>query len=469
MESVHPSYAPFMTSILIVEDDAAIATPLVRAIEREGFAVQHVTSGNDALAARVATTSISCSSTSPCPTSTASTCAARCATRDNWLPIVILTARSEESDVVIGLDAGADDYVTKPFRLAELLAACACVCGSRRRGTATVQESASTRRRTVRGRTKWSSTSRPRSSISSHCSSPTPGRVVSRQRIMHEVWDEHYYGSTRTLDMHISSLRKKLGDDPTQPAFHHAPSAESASVSKPAETTGMRRRLLTSTLTIVIATVVLFGIPLAFVLDRVVHDEAQSQLDRDATRVARASSAREAPLDQSPDGPHGRAPATRSLRRQGHRAVARRRTLTTREPERATLLATAVGPNGTEVRCSRRSATSTGAWRRALLVVVLVAIVALGGAIAAFVRAERRLADPLARLARSANRLGDRGLLALHSPERRQEIDEIAEALDRSAARIDRLLLAERSFSAHAEPPAPVRPHRPPAAHRRAR
>ena len=45
------------------------------------------------------------------------------------------------------------------------------------------------------------------------------GRVVSRQRIMHEVWDEHYYGSTRTLDMHISSLRRKLGDDPTQPRF----------------------------------------------------------------------------------------------------------------------------------------------------------------------------------------------------------------------------------------------------------
>ncbi len=45
------------------------------------------------------------------------------------------------------------------------------------------------------------------------------GRVVSRQRIMHDVWDEHYFGSTRTLDMHISSLRKKLGDDPTHPRF----------------------------------------------------------------------------------------------------------------------------------------------------------------------------------------------------------------------------------------------------------
>ena len=43
------------------------------------------------------------------------------------------------------------------------------------------------------------------------------GHVVSRQRIMHDVWDEHYYGSTRTLDMHISSLRKKLGDDPAKP------------------------------------------------------------------------------------------------------------------------------------------------------------------------------------------------------------------------------------------------------------
>ena len=110
-----------MTSILLVEDDLAIAQPLLRALEREGFDVAHVTHGDDALDAPGAA-STSCCSTSPCPTSTASRSAGRCATRDERLPIIMLTARSEETDIVVGLDAGADDYITKPFRLAELLA-----------------------------------------------------------------------------------------------------------------------------------------------------------------------------------------------------------------------------------------------------------------------------------------------------------------------------------------------------------
>ena len=66
--------------------------------------------------------STSCSSTSRCPTSTASRCAGTLRRQDERLPIIMLTARSEETDIVVGLDAGADDYITKPFRLAELLA-----------------------------------------------------------------------------------------------------------------------------------------------------------------------------------------------------------------------------------------------------------------------------------------------------------------------------------------------------------
>jgi signal transduction histidine kinase len=211
----------------------------------------------------------------------------------------------------------------------------------------------------------------------------------------------------------------------------------------------MRRRLLTSTLTIVIATVALFGIPLAFVLDRVVHDEAQSQLDRDATRVARELG-KDDTLEHAPEV---LAAELQRLVPSDDRVVLHwpgGRRLATREPERTALLATAVGPKGTEVSVQAPVDDVDARVARALLVVGLVAAVALGGALLLSFVQSAQLARPLARLARSANRLGI-GDFSLSTPRSGvQEIDDIADALDRSAARIDRLLLAERSFSAHA-------------------
>src|SRR4051794_8152966 len=211
----------------------------------------------------------------------------------------------------------------------------------------------------------------------------------------------------------------------------------------------MRRRLLTSTLSIVIATVALLGIPLAFVLDRVVHDEAQSQLDRDATRVVKAL----AEGDTMQHQPEVLRSELRKLVPADDRVEVRwpdGRQLSTQKPERAALLATAVGPNGTEVSVQAPVDDVDARVARALLVVGLVAAVALGGALLLSFVQSAQLARPLARLARSANRLGI-GDFSLSTPRSGvQEIDDIADALDRSAARIDRLLLAERSFSAHA-------------------
>src|SRR3982074_729381 len=135
----------------------------------------------------------------------------------------------------------------------------------------------------------------------------------------------------------------------------------------------MRRRLLTSTLTIVIATVALFGIPLAFVLDRVVHDEAQSQLERDATRVAQELGKGNTLQPE----PHRLVPSD-------NRVVVRwpgGRQLATQEPERAALLATAVGPEGTEVTVQAPVDDVDARVASALLVVGLVAVVAFGGAL----------------------------------------------------------------------------------------
>ncbi len=205
-----------MTSILLVEDDTAIAQPLVRAIEREGFDVRHVTHGREAIGAASGGVDLVLLDLTLPDIDGLVVCRS---IRDvnERLPIVILTARAEETDVVIGLDAGADDYVTKPFRLAELLARL------RVRLRLAVPRSA-----TVRG--VRVDTEAHRAWLDDEQLDLTPkefdllallvadaGHVVSRQRIMHDVWDEHYYGSTRTLDMHISSLRKKLGDDPSNP------------------------------------------------------------------------------------------------------------------------------------------------------------------------------------------------------------------------------------------------------------
>jgi DNA-binding response OmpR family regulator len=131
--------------------------------------------------------------------------------------IIVLTARQEEVDVVVGLDAGADDYVTKPFRLAELLAR---VRAHLRRPDARVSSehlSAGDVEIDVAARRAWAGERelalRPREFdllvlLVSEC-----GRAVTRERIMDEVWDENWYGSTKTLDVHISALRRKLADD----------------------------------------------------------------------------------------------------------------------------------------------------------------------------------------------------------------------------------------------------------------
>jgi DNA-binding response OmpR family regulator len=131
--------------------------------------------------------------------------------------IIVLTARQEEVDVVVGLDAGADDYVTKPFRLAELFAR---VRAHLRRPDAPVpieQLTAGDLSIDVAARRAWAGgrelALRPREFDLLVLLTEERGRAVTRERIMDEVWDENWYGSTKTLDVHISALRRKLGED----------------------------------------------------------------------------------------------------------------------------------------------------------------------------------------------------------------------------------------------------------------
>ena len=144
-------------------------------------------------------------------------CRLRSAGQDT--PVLILTARAEEVDTVIGLDAGADDYVTKPFRLAELLARVRALL---RRGSAPAQVVQGVRveaeaRRAWVGQDELDLTSKEFDLLNLLVSEA--GKVVTREEIMRQVWDSKWWGSTKTLDMRVSWLRRKLGDDAHDPHF----------------------------------------------------------------------------------------------------------------------------------------------------------------------------------------------------------------------------------------------------------
>jgi signal transduction histidine kinase len=211
----------------------------------------------------------------------------------------------------------------------------------------------------------------------------------------------------------------------------------------------MRRRLLTSTLTIVIATVALFGIPLGFVLDRVVHEDAQSRLDRDATRVSEEL-AKDNLVAQPGDEVTA---ALKHVVPSDDYVVVHYpsgRTVIVGDPVTNSMVASSEGPQNTTVNISQPVDDVDNLVTRALFLLVLAAVVALGGALALALVQSSRLSAPLARLARSATRLGE-GDFSLANPRTGlAEIDEIGAALDRSAASIDQLLRAERSFSSHA-------------------
>jgi signal transduction histidine kinase len=209
----------------------------------------------------------------------------------------------------------------------------------------------------------------------------------------------------------------------------------------------VRRRLLASTLTIAVAILVLFGVPLGIVLDRAVHADAQSRLQREAARVARevgrehVGAGRPTPAELDRLVPAGD-------RVQVFYPKGTVSSDSTRVPER--LIATVPGPNGSQVRVESPSDPIDARVERALLALVLLGVAALGAALGLALIQSRRLSDPLARLARSATRLGD-GDFSLSTPRSGvPEIDEIASSLDRSAARVEELLRAERSFSQHA-------------------
>jgi DNA-binding response OmpR family regulator len=204
--------------LLIAEDDEGIRVPLVRALQREGYAVDAFADGGEATAASVAGDHDLVIIDVGLPgIDGLEMCRRLRATRPD-VPIMFLTAQDAEVDVVSGLDAGGDDYVTKPFRTAELLAR---IRAHLRRGEEPRVVQAGDVRVDRAGHRVWHGDEELELSRKEHDLLALlvrhAGAVVTRERIMAEVWDENWFGSTKTLDMHVSWLRRKLGDDAADP------------------------------------------------------------------------------------------------------------------------------------------------------------------------------------------------------------------------------------------------------------
>jgi DNA-binding response OmpR family regulator len=214
--------------ILLVEDDDGIAAPLAAALRSDGHDVVRVATGAEALMrARDGAGVILLDLGLPDLDGVEVCRRLRELVPD--APILMLTARASEADVVVGLDAGADDYVTKPFRLAELLARLRALL-RRTAGTATDvgdQRPATAEAQDVRvdleAHRAWLGDRElelaPKEFELLAVLVANAGAVVTRDRLMEEVWDTNWYGSTKTLDMHVSWLRRKLGDNASSPRY----------------------------------------------------------------------------------------------------------------------------------------------------------------------------------------------------------------------------------------------------------
>ena len=195
--------------MLVVEDDLGIATQLVRGLRRGGYDADHVTTGGEAL--RWGEPDVVLLDLGLPDTDGVEVC--RQLRDRSRVAIIVVTARDEEPERVLALDAGADDYLVKPFGLAELLARIRAVLRRVHPGGELLQHGPLT----VDLRTRKVSVSgqevalTPKEFDILECLAADPGRVLSRQQILESAWDAHWYGPTKVLDVHIGSLRRKLG------------------------------------------------------------------------------------------------------------------------------------------------------------------------------------------------------------------------------------------------------------------
>jgi two-component system response regulator RegX3 len=219
--------APPRPLILLVEDESSIAIPFASALRREGF--------DPTIAATAAEARRAWRSTAPdlvildltLPDGDGRQLCGE-VRGELGVPVIMVTARGTETDRVVGLELGADDYVVKPFSSAEVAARIRAVLRRAQRAEdprdperfsadGLVVDSGA---RTVVLDGAALTLARKEFDLLERLVAE-PGRTVRRERLMRDVWDENWYGSTKTLDVHIAALRRHLGDDAAAPRFIH--------------------------------------------------------------------------------------------------------------------------------------------------------------------------------------------------------------------------------------------------------
>ena len=213
--------------VLLVEDEEAITAPLTEALQREGFRAQVAGSLADGLEMARSHHPAIVLLDVMLPDGSGFDLL-RELRADGRTPVIMLTARGDEADRVLGLELGADDYVVKPFSGRELVARIRAVLrrtsavaapaapGPLRIGDLELDASA----RTAALEGSALDLTRKEFDLLALLMGQA-GTVVSRERLIDEVWDVNWFGSTKTLDVHVSGLRKKLGDDSSNPRYLH--------------------------------------------------------------------------------------------------------------------------------------------------------------------------------------------------------------------------------------------------------
>ena len=212
-------------SVLVVEDEPSIADPFARALLRGGFRPTVARTGAEALRAvhELAPDVVLLDLALP-DADGRDVCRQIRAGSD--VPIIIITASGSVTDRVVGLELGADDYVVKPFAVGEVIARIRAVLRRGRHarpaqrqlvvGELTIDRAA---RRAFIADTELELTRKEFDLLDRLARDP--GHVVTRETLMSDVWDENWFGSTKTLDVNVSWLRRKLGDDPLAPRYIH--------------------------------------------------------------------------------------------------------------------------------------------------------------------------------------------------------------------------------------------------------
>lgn len=210
----------------MIENEESISEPLAEALEREGFATDvAATAGQGMELFRTRSPELVLLDVM-LPDGDG-----REVLRDiravSRVPVVMLTARGEESDKIVGLELGADDYVTKPFSAKELVARMRAVLRRTAAPPPTDRTSLELGDVTMDLDTRSVTKGGQRIELTLkefellRMLMEQAGRVISREDLIDEVWDTNWFGPTKTLDVHVSSLRKKLGDETASPRYIH--------------------------------------------------------------------------------------------------------------------------------------------------------------------------------------------------------------------------------------------------------